>query len=95
MVAVSPAPLVKVSVVPAPSRVMVPPVNVRPLAWSISNVRLSLIATVLRFNVWPTRLLAKTMVWLPVASSAAMAMASLRLTPLLTSMVAVSVALVT
>ncbi len=61
----------------------------------MSKVRLSLSDTALRLSVCPARLLAKTMVWLPVLSAAAMATASLKLTPLLRSMVAVSVALVT
>ncbi len=94
-VTVSPAPLLSVRVVPPP-RLMVPPVINSPLAASVSSVRLSpMLRLPARLMVCPARAPLKTMVWLPVASAAAIATASLKLTPLPGSMVAVSVALVT
>ncbi|MCY1304573.1 hypothetical protein D9M70_543320 [compost metagenome] len=87
--------LVKLSVVPPPRVMVVPPLMVMPEAASALNVRLSLMA---RLPARPTvllKLLEKISVWLPVASAAAMATASLILTPSLTLTVAVSLVLVT
>ncbi|MNF57270.1 hypothetical protein D3C85_1669260 [compost metagenome] len=72
-----------------------PLVNDRPLAASMSKVKLSFRLTLLVVNAVLARELSNTMVWLPVASAAAIATASLKLTPLVTLMVAVSVVLVT
>lgn len=61
-----------------------------------SNVRLSpRVVADEADTVWPASELLNTMVWVPVASAAAMAMDSLKLTPLIRSIVAVSVVLVT
>ena len=61
----------------------------------MSKVKLSFRLTLLMVKAVLARELSNTMVWLPVTSAKAIATASLKLTPLLTLMVAVSVVLVT
>ncbi|MNQ38328.1 hypothetical protein D3C85_519010 [compost metagenome] len=72
-----------------------PLVNDMPLAASMSKVKLSFRLTLLMVKAVLARELSNTMVWLPVISSPAMATASLKLTPLVISIVAVSEVLVT
>ncbi|MCY1270256.1 hypothetical protein D9M70_187770 [compost metagenome] len=90
-----PVELVKLSVVPPPRVMVLPPLMVRPEAESALKVRLSLMDRFPASETGPLKLLPKTSVWLPVASAAAIATASLMLTPLDASIVAVSVVLVT
>ena len=87
--------LVNVSVVPPPRVMVEPPLIMRPEAESALRVRLSFIARLPANDTALLKLLEKTSVWLPVASAAAIATASLKLTPSLTLITAVSVVLVT